>query len=65
METGITPTLGVENIALKHVLCNSFGFGGNDTSLLFSVQPTIVNITEGSENEIKILSRVEITSEEE
>lgn len=65
METGITPTLGVENIALKHVLCNSFGFGGNDTSLLFSVQPTVVNTTEGSENEIKILSRVEITSEEE
>ncbi len=65
METGITPTLGVENIALKHVLCNSFGFGGNDSSLLFSVQPTVVNTTEGSENEIKILSRVEITSEEE
>jgi 3-oxoacyl-[acyl-carrier-protein] synthase len=65
METGITPTLGVENIALKHVLCNSFGFGGNDTSLLFSVQPTVVNTTGGSENEIKILSRVEITSEEE
>lgn len=65
METGITPTLGVENIALKHVLCNSFGFGGNDTSLLFSVQPTVVNTTEGSESEIKILSRVEITSEEE
>ena len=65
METGITPTLGVENIALKHVLCNSFGFGGNDTSLLFSVQPTVVNTTEGSENEIKILSRIEITSEEE
>ena len=65
METGITPTLGVENIALKHVLCNSFGFGGNDSSLLFSVQPTVVNTTEGSESEIKILSRVEITSEEE
>jgi 3-oxoacyl-[acyl-carrier-protein] synthase-1 len=23
-------------IELKHVLCNSFGFGGNDTSLIFS-----------------------------
>ncbi len=65
METGITPTLGVEKIALKHVLCNSFVFGGNDSSLLFSVQPTVVNTTEGSESEIKILSRVEITSEEE
>lgn len=25
-----------ESICLKHVLCNSFGFGGNDSSLLFS-----------------------------
>ena len=23
-------------IELKHILCNSFGFGGNDTSLIFS-----------------------------
>ncbi len=25
-----------EGIALNHVLCNSFGFGGNDSSLLIS-----------------------------
>ena len=25
---------------LRHVLCNSFGFGGNDTSLVFSALPT-------------------------
>ena len=26
----------VENVKLKHVLSNSFGFGGNDTSLIFT-----------------------------
>ena len=40
MEDGITPVadcqLGVE---LKHVMCNSFGFGGNDSCLIIS-QPS-------------------------
>lgn len=36
MEDGIVPTLGRKNVSLKHVLCNSFGFGGNDSSLLIS-----------------------------
>ena len=25
-----------EGLALRHILCNAFGFGGNDSSLLFS-----------------------------
>ena len=34
---GIIPeTDGREGITLNHVLCNSFGFGGNDSSLLIS-----------------------------
>lgn len=36
MENGITPTLGEDHQELDMVMCNSFGFGGNDTSLLFS-----------------------------
>ena len=32
----ITPTQGVEGVTLDHVLCNSFGFGGNDSSLIIS-----------------------------
>lgn len=36
MEDGIVPSLGEENVSLEHVLCNSFGFGGNDSSLLIS-----------------------------
>ncbi len=34
---GIVPeTEGREGVTLNHVLCNSFGFGGNDSSLLIS-----------------------------
>ena len=34
---GIIPeTEGREGVTLNHVLCNSFGFGGNDSSLLIS-----------------------------
>ena len=36
----ITPYRGGEaptgHLPLKHILCNAFGFGGNDSSLLFS-----------------------------
>ena len=67
MEKGITPTLGVEHITLAHVLCNSFGFGGNDSALLFSLHPTNNDATEAShdEKEVIIHSRVEITTVEE
>lgn len=37
MENGITPvTACLQNVELKHVMCNSFGFGGNDSSLIIS-----------------------------
>ena len=36
MPDGFTPTMGQSSCELRHVMCNSFGFGGNDTSLLFS-----------------------------
>ena len=39
MENGIVPTLGERNVQLDNVLCNSFGFGGNDTSLVISTKP--------------------------
>ena len=67
MTNGITPTLGVENIVLEHVLCNSFGFGGNDSYLLFSSHPIKEDDIEMSntKKDIKVLSRVEITSDTE
>ena len=36
MDNGIVPVAKPEKKALKHVLCNAFGFGGNDSSLLIS-----------------------------
>lgn len=39
MENGIIPTLGERNVQLDNILCNSFGFGGNDTSLVISAKP--------------------------
>lgn len=36
----IMPTTKVISKRLRHVMCNSFGFGGNDTVLIFSLQPT-------------------------
>lgn len=39
MEGGIVPCMGAKNVELANVLCNSFGFGGNDTSLVISAHP--------------------------
>ena len=36
MDNGIVPVAKPEKKMLKHVLCNAFGFGGNDSSLLLS-----------------------------
>jgi 3-oxoacyl-(acyl-carrier-protein) synthase len=36
MDDGITPVHQPVKKKLKHVLCNAFGFGGNDSSLLIS-----------------------------
>lgn len=32
----VQPSMGVENTVLNNVMCNSFGFGGNDSSLVLS-----------------------------
>ena len=36
MDNGIVPVAKPEKKSLQHVLCNAFGFGGNDSSLLIS-----------------------------
>ena len=71
MADGIVPTLGADDCQLRHVLCNSFGFGGNDSSLVFSasnISPSSLHTPPSSNyppSSIKELSRVEITSEDE
>ena len=34
MKHGIKPSIGTQHQKLHYVMCNSFGFGGNDTSLI-------------------------------
>ena len=66
MEDGIIPTQGEDYYPLQHVVCNSFGFGGNDTSLVFSLTPTtLLDSVSKCENDIQILSQVEITSDDD
>ena len=37
MENGIKPVKeNITNVELRHIMCNSFGFGGNDSSLIIS-----------------------------
>ena len=66
IEGGITPTLGVDDIKLDNVVCNSFGFGGNDTSLIISKNKPVSSIAVyNPDMKIKVLSKVEITSDDE
>ena len=65
MENGILPTMGTQNADLENVLCNSFGFGGNDSSLLISLHPKESANEIMKDAKIKVLSKVEITSEEQ
>ena len=72
MDKGIVPTMGVgEGAMLQHVLCNSFGFGGNDSALVISACPVPsaddADMMEPATcgKEIKVLARVEIDNEEQ
>ena len=67
MKDGITPSMGEKNCSIHNVLCNSFGFGGNDSSLIVSSLQS-----DDTENKhrlqksfIRIVSKVEITSEDQ
>lgn len=65
MENGILPMMGAQNLDLENVLCNSFGFGGNDSSLIISLHPKESASEIMRDVKIKILSKVEINSEEQ
>ena len=63
---GITPTTGVKDVTLKHIVCNAFGFGGNDSSLILSAVPVAGEESAAaiSDDDIRVAAKVEITSEE-
>ena len=49
MSDGIVPSIGADGCQLRHVLCNSFGFGGNDSAIVLSR-----NEEGGTRNEISL-----------
>lgn len=66
MVDGITPTVGVDYIPLSHVMCNSFGFGGNDSSLLFTLNGVCIHPFKTNDDvDIKIAACVEINDFDE
>lgn len=65
MENGILPTMETQNVDLENVLCNSFGFGGNGSSLVISLHPKESASEIMRDVKIKVLSKVEINSEEQ
>ena len=66
MPEGVIPTMGVKDCVLRHVLCNSFGFGGNDSSLVLSLNRGAEGVQGVQEvKKARIAAEVEITSEEE
>ena len=66
MPEGVIPTMGVKDCVSRHVLCNSFGFGGNDSSLVLSLNGGAEGVQGVQEvKKARIAAEVEITSEEE
>lgn len=64
IEGGITPSMGEDKYNINNVLCNSFGFGGNDSSLLISRKPVDIAVTE-KKNECEIVADVVIDNAEQ
>ena len=58
MPGGIIPSSGEENVSLRHVMCNSFGFGGNDSSLILSQPETVSAETSTGADRIPALPSV-------
>lgn len=67
MPDGITPVTDSTPIRpLQHVLCNSFGFGGNDSSLVLGLanSPEIVQTVSKNESPIFITAAAQISIQE-
>ncbi|MCD8304792.1 MAG: beta-ketoacyl-[acyl-carrier-protein] synthase family protein [Prevotellaceae bacterium] len=68
MDGGFIPCMGADGVYLKNVLSNSFGFGGNDSALIFSASPAppAYEETMATQDEnIRQSAVVEVKSEEE
>ena len=58
MEDGIVPVAQPTKKELKHVLCNAFGFGGNDSSLLIS-KVKVPELVEGPTDKKPVLRQAQ------
>lgn len=65
MPDGIIPTLGRTGLEIDNVMCNSFGFGGNDSSLILSRKAACLSPYCGLEPEIAVISRDTVSSVDE
>lgn len=63
-EDCIIPSKGQQNVELHNVMCNSFGFGGNESSLILSRTPVLLDDVKDSA-EYGISSIHEITNTED
>ena len=61
IEGGIVPTLGNDNIVLENVICNSFGFGGNDSSMVISKSAPVSIEDKAPEYSYKIVAEDVVT----
>ena len=64
IEGGIVPTLGNDNIVLENVRCNSFGFGGNDSSMVISKSAPVSVEENTPEYSYKIVAEEVVTDVE-
>lgn len=62
-EACITPLTAIREGRIDHALCNAFGFGGNDSSLLLSREPVEVEKQTGSEVEARTVVEARIAAE--
>ena len=66
MPDGYVPSMGRTGIDLDYVMCNSFGFGGNDSSLILGKgKPQTKDLPLKDESRISIASQKTISNDEE
>jgi 3-oxoacyl-(acyl-carrier-protein) synthase len=66
MPDGVIPSPGRTGVDLQDVMCNSFGFGGNDSSLILSkTRPAADETPLADESRIRIASHIRITEEDD
>ena len=63
---GVRPSMGRNNVNLDYVMCNSFGFGGNDSSLILSKnKPKPKDNLSTGESRIRIAAQRVVNSKDE